>query len=919
MDTVLKKTVASLETALKYNPENVELMTSLAEGYVRMGRFDSATIALCEKVLDKYPDNPLLLQAQAISYVIEQTNALDASLDKGADPPPQDAIESSIAILDDFLATAKDCEPVWFAWTRLNVLAGRFEAAAKGIQRLEELKSSGVENLVHVLDWVARKQDPERVDWNALYETYGKIGDERLGFKALERAFDKGSAKDKIGPLLLDHYLKKFDIAHPEDVSESVRPRFFKLLVDHRDTHQTGEWLRRATTFGWQVAAYSKTYIQSLMEDEQFDAAFEILQKMPMDAEVKELLNDLAGQYEKRDNVEQAVKILQFINSHELGDHELRHNQEIELNRNTELSLAELALKNGRLSEALAKFISSLCLHERPDPAVIERIENLLEQGINCEPATLLRLAVYFRSHKDFRRSILCLTRLVGQIPADSPDMNNLESLFDEALDTHPEYPEFRLQRGMLRRKMGKLDEAIHDFKIASADPDLLDRANRFLAQTHREMGQYREALARFQNMRLDVDDLESLYQLHFDFTQSDDSRSALTALQLITQIQPDYKDVPQLLANLTHGPVAPSSGGAPGSATPDQKMRDLIGDLATGRYRFVDKIGSGGMGVVYKVFDIRQNKPVAMKILRDGLAASSKALDRFFREARIAAQIRHRNIIDIYDYNISSQDGQNYIVMEYVEGQSLREFIDRHFDDTISTSMDYIAEQLYYGVQLFDALQATHDKGIIHRDIKPDNIMVTSKGEVRITDFGIVHVEEATFTPTGAMLGTPRYMAPEQVTGGKVDGRSDIYSVGILLYEVLTGSPPFMTGDISYQQVNKPPVEPRLLNSVIPQSVNNFILKCLEKKPDNRFPDAKTAKNVIAEILQSLGGCKKYENVTPSGTEEPAPNRATPRMETRPAKRSTPQTKDASVSPSAEVDELEMGDLDLDLPDKAG
>ncbi|MBI1785798.1 serine/threonine protein kinase, partial [Candidatus Sumerlaeota bacterium] len=333
--------------------------------------------------------------------------------------------------------------------------------------------------------------------------------------------------------------------------------------------------------------------------------------------------------------------------------------------------------------------------------------------------------------------------------------------------------------------------------------------------------------------------------------------------------------------------------------------------DLAIGRYQFVDKIGSGGMGVVYKVLDVRQNKQVAMKILRDGLASSSKALDRFFREARIAAQIRHRNIVDIYDYNISSQDGQNYIVMEFIEGQSLREFIDLHFDDTISTSIEYITEMLYYGVQLFDALQATHSKGIIHRDIKPDNIMVTPMGEVKITDFGIAHVEEATFTPTGAMLGTPRYMAPEQVTGQKVDGRSDIYSVGILLYEVLTGSPPFMTGDISYQQVNKQAVEPRLINSVIPQSVNNFILKCLEKKPENRFSSAGEAKLAIAEILSSLGGCKKYENVTslastgdsgrgPSGKKEAQPIRPRP-------------ARPADVAVADNPDKLELDDLDLD------
>jgi serine/threonine-protein kinase len=276
-------------------------------------------------------------------------------------------------------------------------------------------------------------------------------------------------------------------------------------------------------------------------------------------------------------------------------------------------------------------------------------------------------------------------------------------------------------------------------------------------------------------------------------------------------------------------------------------------------------------MGVVHKVVDRKLKKVVAMKILRDGLAGSSKALDRFFREARIAASIHHRNIVEIYDYNISSVNGQSYICMELVDGPSLRDLVDERFDKSVTIELDYITETLHYVVQVFDALEATHEKRIIHRDIKPDNVMITAAGEVKITDFGIVHVEEATFTPTGAMLGTPRYMSPEQVTGAKIDGRSDIYSVGILLYEVLTGSPPFMTGDISYQQVNKRPVEPRVINSVIPQSVNDFIMRCLEKDSDARHPSAREAKGVLAQILGDLGGCKKYSALTHADTRAPA------------------------------------------------
>jgi serine/threonine-protein kinase len=203
---------------------------------------------------------------------------------------------------------------------------------------------------------------------------------------------------------------------------------------------------------------------------------------------------------------------------------------------------------------------------------------------------------------------------------------------------------------------------------------------------------------------------------------------------------------------------------------------------------------------------------------------------------------------------------GQSYIVMEFVDGPPLRDLIDRQFQDTITIPLSYITEILYYMVQLCDALEAAHSKGIVHRDIKPDNIMLNSLGEVKITDFGIVHVEEATFTPTGAMLGTPRYMSPEQVAGGKIDGRSDIYSVGILLYEALVGSPPFITGDIAYQQIHNPPIPPREINPIITQGVEAMILKCLAKKPEDRFMNANTLKSEVARQLDNLGGCAKYQ-----------------------------------------------------------
>jgi len=252
-------------------------------------------------------------------------------------------------------------------------------------------------------------------------------------------------------------------------------------------------------------------------------------------------------------------------------------------------------------------------------------------------------------------------------------------------------------------------------------------------------------------------------------------------------------------------------------------------------------------------VYDLRLERPVAMKILREGLANSNKAVERFFREARIAATLNHANIVNIYDYNINNQTHKSYISMEYVDGPSLRDlFEDRLVEDEPLTPAR-IAEAVYYSAQICDALQVTHSKGIIHRDIKPDNILISKDGQAKLTDFGIVHVEEATFTPTGAVIGTPRYMSPEQVQGHRLDGRADLYSVGIILYEWLTGAPPFVSGDIAYQQVNVRPVSPIDHNPIIPRDLNDIIMKCLEKSPADRYQSAADLKAALQGVLRRM------------------------------------------------------------------
>lgn len=858
MESVLHKTMQSLESALRYNPSSVELMASLAEVYVRLGRFDRRTMELCEAVLSRQVDNVLLQQAQSIGLLIEQSRALEESLGRGEAPPPPQAVESAIETLGEFLAQSGECVDTWMAWTRFQILAGRIERAREGVETLLRLGGEGLEPEFHqTLHHVAERGALNAEQYRELAALFTTLGAGGMAIKLYEKLFDEGRAE--VGPTLLDVYLQRFSPSRPDEVPETLRDRLFTLLLDHPDREVTAAWLRKATLLGWEIKAYSQNYAQSLMTEGVLDDAFAVLQRMPMDATAKRLLNELSELYEARDDIDKAVAVLRYINDHQLvEDNEYQRQQEKALVRDAELSMAELLLKNGRHSEALQKFVSAFCLSTAADPELLDRIDEILETAPQVELEPLIRLGYYFRRQGDHPKALFYLNQAIDRDPTNKEVTEELEGLFDEILRSNPDLPALRLELGELYLRTGRLELAMQKLKEAAETPLTATRANRGLAEIHLRQGQFNEALNRFHQYSAETQDLESLYRLHEEFMRRQLYREALSALDLVVRANPAYRDVTEKVRLLEDriGKLQPE-------LVCDPKMKELIGDLAIGRYQYLDKLGSGGMGVVYKVFDIRNQQTVAMKILRDSLSGSSKALDRFFREARIAATIRHRNIVNIYDYNISNLSGQSYIVMEFVDGPPLRDVIDRQFQDTINIPLNYITEILYYMVQLCDALEAAHSKGIVHRDIKPDNIMLNSQGEVKITDFGIVHVEEATFTPTGAMLGTPRYMSPEQVTGGKIDGRSDIYSVGILLYEALVGSPPFITGDIAYQQIHNPPIPPREINPIIPQGVEAMILKCLSKKPDDRFLSAYNLKGEVGRQLDNLGGCTKYGGQT--------------------------------------------------------
>lgn len=281
------------------------------------------------------------------------------------------------------------------------------------------------------------------------------------------------------------------------------------------------------------------------------------------------------------------------------------------------------------------------------------------------------------------------------------------------------------------------------------------------------------------------------------------------------------------------------------------------IGQIIKERYEITQLLGEGGMSFVYKAIDKQLQRTVAIKTLKPVYVEQEKFVERFKREAQTAANLNHPNIVQIFDWGIGDEP---FFVMEYIEGSTLTSIISKK--KTLS-----ISDILFIGAQVSSGLQAAHSQGLVHRDIKPGNIMITPEGKVKVTDFGIVSLqnEESDITKTGSILGTASYISPEQAQGKPVSKESDLYSLGTVLYELITGRPPF-EGETPIATATKHITDkPEKLSSYrqnIPKGVENAILKLLHKYPKDRFKNAEDLRALLLQQKNQLQSIQTQENL---------------------------------------------------------
>jgi eukaryotic-like serine/threonine-protein kinase len=322
----------------------------------------------------------------------------------------------------------------------------------------------------------------------------------------------------------------------------------------------------------------------------------------------------------------------------------------------------------------------------------------------------------------------------------------------------------------------------------------------------------------------------------------------------------------------------------------------ELIGTML-GNYRILALLGQGGMARVYRARQENLDREVAVKVLPPWFAADHNFVRRFSQEAKLVANLSHPNIVTVHD--ASEYRGHLYIVMQLVDGGTLKQRLDQL--QAQGRTMD-IAEAAPIFIHLAGALDYAHEKGVIHRDVKPVNVLMDRLGRPILSDFGIAKAladNREQLTRPGAGVGTPEYMSPEQCQGGPVDGRADIYALGIMLYEALTGRTPFL-GDnypaLAHSHIYEPPPRPSSINPAIDPAVEQIILTALMKHPQQRYQRAREMAAALELAVQSLSGSNRFRNASSGTGTVPVPQQAY----STPVQSNTPSiTPNAGVSPA--------------------
>ncbi len=490
-------------------------------------------------------------------------------------------------------------------------------------------------------------------------------------------------------------------------------------------------------------------------------------------------------------------------------------------------------VESGRFREAMEQL---LVIFET-DPAQVSNIlpyyENILERDTQNVTAQL-RYGVLLKIMGRTEEARTAMEQAYQLMPNSTEVQTELAELYEFLLEENEDI-EVRFQLGKLYMVTGEYDKAISCFQKTAQDFRWENESTKYLGECFVQKGMLDLALQEFKKLVIDDEMKEILYDLAQRYEAKNDLVGAKQVYKQLFAADINFRNVKakfEMLAGSTSDPIVFEK----------TTILNSLSDKAKRRYELLEELGRGAMGIVYRARDSELEDIVALKILPDNLSNNPEALQRFKAEARSARRLSHKNIVRIHD--IGEEMGRKYISMEYVDGTDLKKLFRE------SGRRMPPPKFLKYMIAAARALAYAHTIGIIHRDVKPANVMITKDDEVKVTDFGIAKMMESTeATVAGALIGTPLYMSPEQVQGIPVDNRADIYSLGITMYELLTGRPPFTEGDLAYQHLH---VEPKPMEG-IPPELQEIVFKCLRKNREDRWETADQLADTLDTLAQTL------------------------------------------------------------------
>lgn len=414
----------------------------------------------------------------------------------------------------------------------------------------------------------------------------------------------------------------------------------------------------------------------------------------------------------------------------------------------------------------------------------------------------------------------------------NDPDvLEQLCELYQQALHHGPDCTmQFKLVKIYLKRR--ELDSAISQLQQLVLEPQYRDRANKVMGLCFWQKEMRYLAWQKFRTLPIDDELKDVLYRLADDMEMHDELAHAKGVFERIYEVDINYADVGERLKKLDYRlELEREERYASGPSVSSGSMPSVIGQ----RFEVVEEINRGSMGIVYKARDRQLDEIVAIKVLNDFLCSDPKAVERFKQECRSSRKLTHQNIVRIHD--MFDLDGKKIISMEFIEGEDMKTMLLRETRFAEKVLLNYLT-------QICEGLAFAHKLNVVHRDIKPANLMLDSNQMVKITDFGIAKLVDNEQSKAGTVImGTPLYMSPEQIEGKKIDLRCDIYSLGITLYELVAGKPPFFEGNVEYQHLHNKPEPPK---ADISEPFKALIMKCIEKNPSDRFAS-------IEELIQAL------------------------------------------------------------------